>query len=159
MRYNRARVKRAPSEMVTTLTAQMSDLLAPISKSTTRMLSTCTNESVRGYLVVVKSYGNKSAVKLGSRRNFRTDHAAFQTLSRAQAIRGESSQNLNFFYISTRWRREWDSNPRYGFPHTRFPSVRLKPLGHLSGWPVLKGPGDFCKGLRRRPVIFPQLTE
>jgi hypothetical protein len=31
-----------------------------------------------------------------------------------------------------KWRREWDSNPRYGFPHTRFPSVRLKPLGHLS---------------------------
>ena len=45
----------------------------------------------------------------------------------------------------TLWRREWDSNPRYGFPHTRFPSVRLKPLGHLSGWPVLKGPDDFCK--------------
>ena len=37
------------------------------------------------------------------------------------------------------WRREWDSNPRYGFPHTRFPSVRLKPLGHLSGGPLLKG--------------------
>ncbi len=31
------------------------------------------------------------------------------------------------------WRREWDSNPRYGFPYTRFPSVRLQPLGHLSG--------------------------
>jgi hypothetical protein len=30
------------------------------------------------------------------------------------------------------WRREWDSNPRYGFPYTRFPSVRLQPLGHLS---------------------------
>ena len=30
------------------------------------------------------------------------------------------------------WRRERDSNPRYGFPYTRFPSVRLKPLGHLS---------------------------
>src|SRR4029453_18636260 len=30
-------------------------------------------------------------------------------------------------------RREWDSNPRYGFPYTRFPSVRLKPLGHPSG--------------------------
>ena len=37
------------------------------------------------------------------------------------------------------WRREWDSNPRYGFPHTRFPSVRLKPLGHLSGAPSLEG--------------------
>src|SRR5450755_1402397 len=52
------------------------------------------------------------------------------------------------------WRREWDSNPRYGFPHTRFPSVRLKPLGHLSGWPVLKGPGDFCKGGRRGSGLF-----
>src|SRR3984957_9495347 len=41
------------------------------------------------------------------------------------------------------WRREWDSNPRYGFPHTRFPSVRLKPLGHLSGCPVLKGQEVF----------------
>ena len=30
------------------------------------------------------------------------------------------------------WRRERDSNPRYGFPYTRFPSVLLKPLGHLS---------------------------
>src|SRR4051812_15483206 len=28
------------------------------------------------------------------------------------------------------WRREWDSNPRYGFPYTRFPSERLQPLGH-----------------------------
>jgi hypothetical protein len=28
------------------------------------------------------------------------------------------------------WRRERDSNPRYGFPHTHFPGVRLQPLGH-----------------------------
>src|ERR1700733_4717633 len=31
-----------------------------------------------------------------------------------------------------RWRRGWDSNPRLSFPNTRFPSVLLKPLGHLS---------------------------
>ena len=31
----------------------------------------------------------------------------------------------------TRWRREWDSNPRYPLGYTRFPSVRLRPLGHL----------------------------
>ena len=31
------------------------------------------------------------------------------------------------------WRREWDSNPRYVLAYTRFPSVRLKPLGHPSG--------------------------
>ena len=30
------------------------------------------------------------------------------------------------------WRRRRDSNPRYGFPHTHFPGVRLQPLGHPS---------------------------
>ena len=35
-----------------------------------------------------------------------------------------------------RWRREWDSNPRYGCPYTRFPSVRLQPLGHPSSAPL-----------------------
>ena len=39
----------------------------------------------------------------------------------------------------TKWRREWDSNPRYGSPYTRFPSVRLKPLGH----PSTPGTGTF----------------
>src|SRR3954454_12697198 len=48
-------------------------------------------------------------------------------------------------------RREWDSNPRYSFPHTRFPSVRLKPLGHLSGCPLLKGRDDFCKWSGGKP--------
>jgi site-specific DNA recombinase len=57
------------------------------------------------------------------------------------------------------WRREWDSNPRYGFPHTRFPSVRLKPLGHLSGCPVLKGQEGFCKRPPPPARIFPQATE
>lgn len=31
------------------------------------------------------------------------------------------------------WRRERDSNPRYGCPYTHFPGVRLQPLGHPSG--------------------------
>ena len=35
-----------------------------------------------------------------------------------------------------RWRREGDSNPRYGFPYTHFPGVRLQPLGHLSRVPA-----------------------
>ena len=30
------------------------------------------------------------------------------------------------------WRKREDSNLRYGYPHTRFPSVLLKPLGHTS---------------------------
>jgi hypothetical protein len=48
------------------------------------------------------------------------------------------------------WRREWDSNPRYGFPHTRFPSVRLKPLGHLSGAPSLEGAPTILQGIARK---------
>ena len=35
-----------------------------------------------------------------------------------------------------KWRREWDSNPRCGCPHTRFPSVRHRPLGHPSAAPA-----------------------
>ena len=35
--------------------------------------------------------------------------------------------------MQIQWRRERDSNPRYGYkPYTRFPGVRLQPLGHLS---------------------------
>ena len=57
------------------------------------------------------------------------------------------------------WRREWDSNPRYGFPYTRFPSVRLKPLGHLSGARVMKAHAFFCKSdARRRRARAPQAT-
>ncbi len=47
----------------------------------------------------------------------------------------ESQKFLNdkrFWMASFKYRRERDSNPRYGYPHTRFPSVLLKPLGHLS---------------------------
>ncbi len=29
-------------------------------------------------------------------------------------------------------RKGWDSNPRYGLPHTRFPGEPVQPLLHLS---------------------------
>jgi hypothetical protein len=48
------------------------------------------------------------------------------------------------------WRREWDSNPRYAFTHTRFPSVRLKPLGHLSGASAFL----TRRGMRRKSSPF-----
>ena len=35
--------------------------------------------------------------------------------------------------INDVWRRDRDSNPGDGFPPTRVPGVRLRPLGHLSG--------------------------
>ncbi len=45
-------VTLARYEMVTILIAQMSDLLAPVSKSTTRTWPTCTNGPVRGISLV-----------------------------------------------------------------------------------------------------------
>jgi hypothetical protein len=52
------------------------------------------------------------------------------------------------------WRRGWDSNPRLSFPNTRFPSVLLKPLGHLSVIIAIRlaysqsGPSCFCVASR-----------
>ncbi len=39
-----------------------------------------------------------------------------------------------------RWRRDRDSNPGDGFPPTRVPGVRLRPLGHLSARNSLASP-------------------
>ena len=77
----------------------MSDLLAPISKFTTRAQSTYTNGSVRGISLVWRVQKQRqSAVKLGSRPNFRTDHVGFQN---AQTQSGnQPSKNTNLPYIS-----------------------------------------------------------
>ena len=48
-----------------------------------------------------------------------------------------------------KWRRGWDSNPRDSFPPTRFPSVRHRPLGHLSLRRFPSGPAN--KGRRLWP--------
>ena len=60
--------------------------------------------------------------------------------------------------FSVGWRRERDSNPRYGFPYTRFPSVHLQPLGHLSvrlaalaPFDVAQGVPSPCRGAHGRP--------
>ena len=52
------------------------------------------------------------------------------------------------------WRTGWDSNPRYGFPYTRFPSERLQPLGHLSGGPVMAACAVFFKLKDRNQLIW-----
>ena len=43
-----------------------------------------------------------------------------------------SPKTSNINIIKNKWRRGRDSNPRYGFPYTHFPGVRLQPLGHPS---------------------------
>ena len=57
-------------------------------------------------------------------------------------------------FVKMDWRRERDSNPRYGFPYTHFPGVRLQPLGHLSVAPVMTADGGFCKRGGRHSADF-----
>ena len=44
----------------------------------------------------------------------------------------EFKGNKKVSFLEEIWRREGDSNPRGAFTPTRFPGVRLKPLGHPS---------------------------
>jgi site-specific DNA recombinase len=49
-----------------------------------------------------------------------------QTLVAGSGVNAVPAQGL-------KWRRGWDSNPRYGLPHAGFQDRCLKPLGHPSG--------------------------
>ena len=68
------------------------------------------------YLVWCEGCRNKSKAQLSSALDRISERItlAFQTLSRPEAIRGPAIKNKKFIYVSMLWRREWDSNPRYG---------------------------------------------
>ena len=60
-----------------------------------------------------------------------------------------STMALKINKINGIWRREWDSNPRYGCPYTRFPSERLQPLGH----PSAQDAGEYrCQPIERKRI-------
>src|SRR5271157_5717242 len=67
----------------------------------------------------------------GRWRTMALEISAFQ-----RSIKGLAGNVACSFRAS--WRRGRDSNPRYGFPHTHFPGVRLRPLGHPSGIAPIK---------------------
>src|ERR1051325_6802065 len=47
-------------------------------------------------------------------------------------VKFNEKANLRFSQVGFQ-RRGRDSNPRWSFPHTAFPVLHLRPLGHLSG--------------------------
>ena len=57
---------------------------------------------------------------------------AFQIAEKYHAEALCAEANSYDFTKSENWRRERDSNPRCRCQHTRFPSVPIKPLSHLS---------------------------
>jgi hypothetical protein len=86
--------------------------------------------------------------------------AAKGIVSRTDAMAYEPGLDGTLPSVSEDWRREWDSNPRYGCPYTRFPSVRLQPLGHPSGMRrggTIEGSGCSASLGARALVLLPQL--
>ena len=70
-----------------------------------------------------------------TRWNAMSKHRLCHNLSTGCALGSDCGRAAVCKALGISWsgqRRERDSNPRYGYPHTRFPSVLLKPLGHLS---------------------------
>jgi hypothetical protein len=66
-----------------------------------------------------------------TRRGKARRHSA-TSLGREAVIRPAASPIHTSYQKLNSWRRGRDSNPRYGFPYTHFPGVRLRPLGHPS---------------------------
>ena len=65
-------------------------------------------------------------------------------------------EKLHIYQWDKSWRREWDSNPRGALTPTRFPSVRLKPLGHPSNSAALYPRLGRTQGSRSfKPSLFP----
>src|SRR5713101_5232096 len=58
-----------------------------------------------------------------------------------------------------KWRRGWDSNPRYACTHNGFRDRPDRPLWHLSRATLIRGrfpPGNRRKLRRQRPVLLPK---
>src|SRR5690349_11459029 len=60
------------------------------------------------------------------------DPAALGARVHEGSIAQGTSPSLIAWRADGNWRTGRDSNPRYPCRYTRFPSVRLQPLGHLS---------------------------
>ena len=60
------------------------------------------------------------------------------------------------FHLEGKWRRGWDSNPRYSFTlYNGLANRRLQPLGHLSGSPCMpKNTGRIKANVFRHHADF-----
>lgn len=82
-----------------------------------------------------------------------TDPVLKERIDGLAAVSGGESAALGVPSLGLKWRRERDSNPRYGFPYTHFPGVRLQPLGH----PSVRGPA--ARRLRPAAASRPPVEE
>jgi hypothetical protein len=82
----------------------------------------------------------------------RTLDLAFDTVQRFDTI-----PNVRRLFRTRHWRRGRDSNPRYGFPHTHFPGVRLQPLGHPSVARLTRSAGEGDSTARHAGASSPRL--
>jgi hypothetical protein len=123
-----------------TINARVGFQLPPLPRDILQSAEVCVTKS--DSKLVAYEFRTKSAQSGGLETNGRRERNS--GLKRCVTVRRFAREARGYwgFYARSQatgecwsrkgWRREWDSNPRYGFPHTRFPSVRLKPLGHPS---------------------------
>jgi hypothetical protein len=93
-----------------------------------------------------------------------TRRVAFQRQRRCDLSYARLTERLCLRAGPTKeWRRGWDSNPRYGFPHARFRGEYFKPLSHLSAavfrifYHAWRPRRDICA--RVAPPLFPNNCE
>jgi hypothetical protein len=70
-----------------------------------------------------------------------------------------SSVFTALFGFGSKWRRGWDSNPRYACTHNGFRDRPDRPLWHLSGAPLIGGrfcPGNSAVGGADIPLFSPE---
>ncbi len=87
--------------------------------------------------------------------------AKFEEMRRISKI--SRATETKFSAMQTEWRRERDSNPRYGFPYIGFQDRLFQPLTHPSArdraqllalWVVYNSALDWSAGLYRAPGGF-----
>src|SRR5207302_5773746 len=112
----------ARSKTVTTLIAEMSDFLAPISKSTTRTYPTYTNGSVRGISLMWRCRNNgKAQLSSAPRPNFRRGFGSQRDLFPPRSNPGINHRKPKIYFIF-----QYDMAERVGFePTVRFPAHTL----------------------------------
>jgi hypothetical protein len=95
----------------------------------------CSVPGLAGFAVdsVVRSpKSDKLSIKLNSEKFFGSQH---NTPPKEKGKRPKDTSRFRLYLFTSIlniWRRGWDSNPRYGSPHTAFPVLPIQPLLHLS---------------------------
>ena len=93
---------------------------------------TATSPSSTVHLASVADKGPLASLAPSIARSTYREYASRALFGRRLATGPFSPTDKLIGSFPEKWRRGWDSNPRYGCPYTAFPVPHLRPLGHPS---------------------------